>query len=72
MDSVNKENVSPLAGLPLLSAKLTVEYGRGWGEKHLLNCLRLGETFHDEQIVSALRGQLNGTGAPARVFAVLP
>lgn len=42
-----------------LSQQLTLEYGRGWGEKHLRHCLRFAETFPDEQIVSALRRQLN-------------
>lgn len=47
--------------LPTLSAKLTAEYGRGWGEKQLRHCLRSAETFPDEQIVSALRRQLSWT-----------
>jgi predicted nuclease of restriction endonuclease-like (RecB) superfamily len=47
--------------LPTLSAKLTAEYGRGWGEKQLRHCLRFAETFPDEQIVSALRRQLSWT-----------
>ena len=47
--------------LPTLSAKLSTEYGRGWGEKNLRHCLRFAETFPNEQIVSALRRQLSWT-----------
>jgi len=43
--------------LVTLSQELSSEYGRGWGEKQLRHCLRLAETFPDEQIVSALRRQ---------------
>jgi hypothetical protein len=28
-----------------LSAKLVLEYGKGWGEKHLRHCLRIVSTF---------------------------
>ncbi|MDP3664387.1 MAG: PDDEXK nuclease domain-containing protein [Nitrosomonas sp.] len=44
-----------------LAAQLTVAYGRGWGEKQIRHCLRAAETFPDEAIVSALRGQLSWT-----------
>ena len=44
-----------------LSIQLTQTCGKGWGEKHLRHCLRLAETFPDEQIVSALRRQLSWT-----------
>ena len=44
-----------------LSIQLTQTCGKGWGEKHLRHCLRLAETFPDEQIISALRRQLNWT-----------
>jgi DUF1016 N-terminal domain len=42
-----------------LSAQLTQSYGRGWSEKQLRHCLHFARTFPDEQIVSALRRQLN-------------
>ena len=45
----------------LLSARLTAEYGRGWGEKQLRHCLRAAETFSDETIFSALRRELSWT-----------
>ena len=41
-----------------LSANLTEQYGKGWGEKHLRHCLRFVETFPDMQIVSTLQRQL--------------
>jgi len=42
-----------------LSRQLTLEYGKGWGEKHLRHCIRFAETFPDEQIVYALCRQLS-------------
>jgi len=44
-----------------LSRQLTVEYGNGWGEKHLRHCMQFAEIFADEQIVYALRRQLSWT-----------
>ena len=44
-----------------LSAQLVLEYGTGWGVKHLRHCLRFAETFQDEAIVYALRRQLSWT-----------
>ncbi|WP_436291292.1 DUF1016 N-terminal domain-containing protein [Variovorax sp. LjRoot178] len=44
-----------------VALQLTSQYGRGWGEKQLRHCLRVAETFPDEQTVSALRGQLSWT-----------
>lgn len=37
-----------------LSQRLTQTYGKGWGEKQLRHCLRVAETFPDEQIVYTL------------------
>lgn len=42
-----------------LSAKLTVEFGKGWSEKQLRHCLHFVETFPDVEIVSALWRQLS-------------
>ncbi|MEO5371649.1 MAG: PDDEXK nuclease domain-containing protein [Magnetococcus sp. DMHC-1] len=42
-----------------LSAKLTAEYGRGWGIRHLRNCLRIAEQFPDEPIVNTLCAELS-------------
>ena len=44
-----------------LAQHLTLEVGRGWGEKLLHHCLRLAETFPDEQILSSLRRELSWT-----------
>ena len=41
-----------------LSRQLEVEYGKGWGEKQLRQCLRFVQVFTDFQIVSTLRRQL--------------
>ncbi|MCD4697571.1 MAG: PDDEXK nuclease domain-containing protein [Bacteroidales bacterium] len=44
-----------------LSDKLTIEYGRGWGENQLRHCLRSAEIFPEEQILYALRRELSWT-----------
>jgi len=44
-----------------LSQKLTEKYGSGWGDKHIRHCLRIAETFLENQIVYALSRQLNWT-----------
>lgn len=44
-----------------LSRQLELEYGKGWGEKQLRQCMRFAEAFPDEQIVYALRTQLSWT-----------
>jgi hypothetical protein len=47
--------------LQALSAKLEVEFGRGFSEKSLRHMVRFSEAFTDEEIVSALRRQLGWT-----------
>ncbi|MDD5673039.1 MAG: PDDEXK nuclease domain-containing protein, partial [Chitinivibrionales bacterium] len=47
--------------LPTLSAKLVLEYGRGFSEKNLRHMVRFAEVFPDKTIVSALRRQLGWT-----------
>ena len=42
-----------------LSRQLTSEYGKGWGERRLRNCLRFAEVFADEAIVHTLCAQLS-------------
>ena len=42
-----------------LSVKLTSEYGKGWGERHLRNCLRIAEIFLNEQILHTLCAELS-------------
>lgn len=44
-----------------LSAQLVLEYGKGWGEKHLRHCLRIAETFQDNEIVYAVSRELSWT-----------
>ena len=44
-----------------LSRQLTVEYGTGWSEQQLRHCLRLVETFPDEEILYAVRRELSWT-----------
>ena len=45
----------------LLSRRLTELYGSGWSENSLRQCLRAAETFSEDEIVSAVRRQLNWT-----------
>lgn len=52
-----------------LSKQLTSEYGKGWGERHLRNCLRFTEVFTDEAIVHTLCAELSWSHL--RVLAVL-
>jgi predicted nuclease of restriction endonuclease-like (RecB) superfamily len=42
-----------------LSQELTIEYGPGWGEKHLRHCLHFVETFPEREIVYSLCRQLS-------------
>jgi phosphoribosylformimino-5-aminoimidazole carboxamide ribonucleotide (ProFAR) isomerase len=42
-----------------LSEKLTEKYGRGWSDRQLLHCIRAAYTFSEEQIVYALRTQID-------------
>ncbi len=44
-----------------LSRLLTETFGKGWSVRQLQNCLRIAETFPDEQIMHALRAQLTWT-----------
>ena len=42
-----------------LARQLTDEYGKGWGVRHLRDCLRFAEAFPDEQIVHTLCAELS-------------
>ena len=42
-----------------LARQLTQAYGKGWGERHLWNCLRLAEVFPDEEILHTLCSQFS-------------
>jgi predicted nuclease of restriction endonuclease-like (RecB) superfamily len=44
-----------------LSEKLTAEFGSGWSIKQLQHCLRSAEVFSEEEIIYAVRRQLNWT-----------
>ncbi len=45
--------------IPTLSRHLTQEYGNGWGEKHLRQCMQFAQAFPDEQIVYTLCRELS-------------
>lgn len=44
-----------------LSTQLTQAYGKGWGKRHLWHCVRVADTFEENQIVNALSTQLSWT-----------
>ncbi len=44
-----------------LSKRLTEEYGKGWSEQQLRHCLRIAETFPNEEILYTLSRELNWT-----------
>ncbi|MBI3234693.1 MAG: DUF1016 domain-containing protein [Bacteroidetes bacterium] len=44
-----------------ISQQLRTEYGNGWGEKQLRQCMQFASTFPNEEIVYALRRQLSWT-----------
>ena len=44
--------------LPTLSAKLTIEYGRGWNERNLAYMVKFAEIFPAEMILHALCAKL--------------
>ncbi len=44
-----------------LARQLTAQYGSGWGEKQLRQCMKFAQVFADEQIVYAVRTQLSWT-----------
>jgi len=47
-----------LAGV---SKELSLEFGKGWGVKHLRHCMKLAEIYPDSKIVYALSRQLSWT-----------
>lgn len=51
-----------------LSRRLTAEYGSGWSGQQLRHCVRLAETFPDEQILSALRRELSWTHLKTLIY----
>jgi predicted nuclease of restriction endonuclease-like (RecB) superfamily len=55
-----------------LARQLTATYGKGWSEKQLRHCLRLAETFPDEDKLSALRRALSWTHIKALIYVDEP
>lgn len=45
--------------VPTLSRHLTQEYGNGWGDKHLRQCMQFAQAFPDDQIVYTLCRELS-------------
>jgi DUF1016 N-terminal domain len=38
-----------------LSKQLILKYGKGWSSQHLRHCIRIAETFEENQIIYAVR-----------------
>jgi predicted nuclease of restriction endonuclease-like (RecB) superfamily len=53
-----------------LSEQLKVSFGKGWGIRHLWHCVRVADTFPEDQIVNALSTQLSWTHL--RELAAIP
>lgn len=54
--------------IAILAQQLTLSYGKGWSEKNLRHCLRIAETFPEEQIVYALSRELSWTHLRLNVY----
>ena len=44
-----------------LASQLTESFGKGWSKRHLWHCVRVADTFPEDQIVNALSTQLSWT-----------
>ena len=51
-----------------LAKQLTGEYGKGWGEKQLRQCMQFALVFPDKEIVYALRRQLSWTHIRSLIY----
>ena len=51
-----------------LARHLIDEYGKGWGEKQLRQCMQFASVFPDEQIVYALRRELSWTHLRSLIY----
>ncbi|MEW5815486.1 MAG: PDDEXK nuclease domain-containing protein [Spirochaetota bacterium] len=51
-----------------LARQLTLEYGKGWGERQLRYCLRIAEIFNDEAILHTLCSQLSWSHLRLLIF----
>ncbi len=52
----------------LLSDQLTLEFGNGWSERHLRQCMQFASVYAEESIVYALRIQLSWTHLRAIIY----
>lgn len=55
-------------GVADLARQLTADFGKGWSEQHLRHCVRLGEVFPEEQILSTLRRELSWSHLKALIY----
>ena len=51
-----------------LARQLTADFGKGWSEQQLRHCLRLADTFPDEQILSIVRRELSWSHLKALIY----
>ena len=55
-----------------LSAQLTQDYGKGWGDKHLRHCMQFAAVFPEIQIVYTLQRQLSWTHLKTIIYMDSP
>jgi len=55
-----------------LSAQLTAEYGKGWSDRQLIQCMRFATVFPEKEIVYSLRIQLTWTHIRSIIYIVDP
>ncbi|WP_305334437.1 DUF1016 N-terminal domain-containing protein [Hydrogenophaga sp.] len=51
-----------------LARQLTADFGKGWSEQQLRHCLRLVDTFPDEQILSTVRREWSWSHLKALIY----
>ena len=51
-----------------LARQLTADFGKGWSEQQLRHCLRLADTFPDEQFFSTVRRELSWSHLKALIY----
>ena len=55
-----------------LARQLTVDFGKGWSAQQLRHCLRLADTFSNEQILSTLRRELSWSHLKTLIYIDAP
>ncbi len=51
-----------------LARQLTTDFGKGWSEQQLRHCVRLADTFPDDQILSTVRRELTWSHLKSLIY----